>query len=145
VERRIDIDVPYPVEHTVEVLADLGSYPRWITGVSESTSLGDDRWAVVLSARIGPFTRSKKLIMRMTQARAGEGVTIDCIRDEGPGHGQWHVHYSVQPSDDGCSVSAVLRYDGRWWVPDQLGRVLEGVITSARTGLVAELNRRAVR
>lgn len=144
-ERRIDIDVPYPVEHTVEVLADLGNYPRWITGVSESTSLDDDRWAVVLSARIGPFTRSKKLIMRSTQARAGDGVTIDCIRDEGPGHGQWHVHYSVQPSDDGSSVSAVLRYDGRWWVPDQLGRVLEGVITSARTGLVAELNRRAVR
>lgn len=144
-ERRIEVDVPYPVEHTAEVLADLGNYPRWINGVSESTSLGDDRWAVVLSARIGPFTRSKKLIMHMTQVPSGDGLTIDCIRDEGPGHGQWHVHYSVAPSGQGSKVCAVLRYDGRWWVPDQLGRVLEGVITSARAGLVAELNRRAVR
>ena len=144
-ERRIEVDVPYPVEHTAEVLADLGSYPRWITGVSESTSLGDDRWAVVLSARIGPFTRSKKLTMRMTETQSGDARTIDCIRDEGPGHGQWHVHYSVAPSVQGSEVNAVLHYEGRWWVPDQLGRVLEGMITSARTGLVEELNRRAVR
>ena len=144
-QRQIQQFVAASVDMVTDVVADVVMYPSWITAVAETTAVDDDRTAVVISGRLGPFTRSKRLVMRTTVASNDSGCTVTVCRDEGPGHGSWTLSWRMTPDSEGTNVLATLEYDGRWWIPEQLGRVLDAVVDDARNGLISEVARRDAR
>jgi ribosome-associated toxin RatA of RatAB toxin-antitoxin module len=144
-QRQIQQFVGASVDMVTDVVADVAMYPSWITAVAETTAVDDDRTAVVISGRLGPFTRSKRLVMRTTVASNDSGRTVTVCRDEGPGHGSWTLSWRMTPDSEGTNVLATLEYDGRWWIPEQLGRVLDAVVDDARNGLISEVARRDAR
>lgn len=140
--RQIQQLVAASVDTVTEIVADVEMYPSWIDAVTEATPVDEKRTAVVISGRLGPFTRSKRLVMRTTVTSAGDGHTVTVRRDEGPGHGNWTLEWTLTGESGGTNVLATLDYDGRWWVPEQLGRVLDAVVDDARHGLINEVARR---
>jgi len=141
-QRQIEQLVAASVDTVTKVVADVATYPSWISAVTEATPIDEERTAVVISGRLGPFTRSKRLVMRTTVASTGDERTVTVSRDEGPGHGNWTLEWKVTPDSEGTSVLATLDYDGRWWIPEQLGRVLDVVVADTRHGLISEVARR---
>ena len=140
--RAIQQSLAASVDTVTEVVADVAAYPTWIDAVTEATPVDADRTSVVISGRLGPFTRSKRLVMRTTVASTDDGRTVTVSRDEGPAHGNWILEWTLTPDLEGTNVLATLDYDGRWWIPEQLGRVLDGVVADARHGLISEVARR---
>lgn len=144
-QRKIQQSVAASVDTVTEVVADVVAYPSWIDAVTEATPVDSERTAVVISGRLGPFTRSKRLVMRTTVESTDNGRTVTVRRDEGPEHGNWTLEWTMTPDSGGTKVLATLDYDGRWWIPEQLGRVLDVVVDDARRGLMSEVARRDVR
>lgn len=125
----------------LELMADLRTYPHWLDVVSDVESTDDgEAWLVTLRARVGPFSRSKRLRMvRTVHTRAGhDGGSVRFERREidGKNHSDWILAAVVeavtaeQPSDDrGAGRSRVeldLVYDGTLW-----SGLLDGVLHAA--------------
>ncbi len=130
---------PAELFHWVE---DLGRYPRWMDLVRQATPLPQEpgsmpaagslsRWAVVLSAAVGPLRRSKRLTMARTRhepVQNTSGTTTQLARFErqepdGRAHATWVLEARVTPHSEGSELTMTLSYDGRWWGP-----LIEGLL-----------------
>ena len=142
-----ELFVDAPSEAVVAVLSDLSTYPSWNDLVAaaelvpEMPNDAGPAWRTTLTAKVGPFARSKQLrFVRDTlathdAANAGDSATanIRFSRNEldGRTHASWTMHASVTAqSNHRAAVVLTLAYDGGLWVP-ALGGVLDGAIERA--------------
>jgi hypothetical protein len=116
------------------VAADLGTYPSWLgivrAAAPDGTEPGRDgpapAWLVDIGARLGPFTRTKRLRMVRTvhDPAAGEIHFERAEHDTRP-HSPWQLTFSTSPAvvENRVGVGVRLHYGGGLAVPG-LDRVL---------------------
>lgn len=126
VEANLDAGCPAPRLFTW--VGDLAQYPAWldlVRNVEQSASGPDglDAWDIVLSARVGPLRRSKRLRMVRTlhEAPAAGGthrVRFERRELDGRDHAAWVLDASVEPVvPAGSRLVMTLGYEGRLWGP----------------------------
>lgn len=137
-----DLDAPCAATELFAWVADLGRYPSWLAIVerAEPTDPADGdpgpAWVVDLAARVGPFSRSKRL--RMVRAELDEPHLVRFERREldGRQHGEWTLRAEVTDlSGTGSRLVAHLHYGGRLWGP-VLEPILSEEIDRSRTRLL---------
>lgn len=122
-DRRISATVSASPAETIAALADLGTYPSWLSLVhgAERVHDADDVWNVTLRARLGPLARSKRLRMRRTHL---DDASVRFERDEidGRDHATWKLEATVRRVDTasggpsgGSDVVVHLHYSGALW------------------------------
>jgi hypothetical protein len=137
------------MDHTAEVVApcrpaelfvwvdDLSRYPDWHGIVEraepapgEPGDLGP-AWTVDLAARVGPFSRAKRLRMVRTEHEPGRRASFARREVDGRDHGTWRLTASVEPldGDAGSRLTMHLHYGGRLWGP-----ILEPILNDAIDG-----------
>lgn len=101
-------------------------------------------WDVELRARVGPFTRSKRLRMVRAEYVAHELVRFERVAVDGRDHAEWTLTTTLAAVEDGTRVQAELFYGGELWTGDGiLRRVLDDEIRRAKTALVSLLDERS--
>lgn len=93
-------------------LADLGTYPHWLTIVASATPERgtSDAWSVELAGRIGPFTKTKRVRMVRTGADAvRRTVRFERREQDGRDHNAWVLTGSTTPE---AEVHVHLHYGG---------------------------------
>ena len=108
---------------------DLVAYPHWLDLVTRAEPAGPGAWRVVLSARVGPFRRSKTLRMvRTVHIPPTDGVAgrvrFERAEQDGRQHASWVLDAMVEELGNGSRLTMELRYDGGLFGP-----VLEPVLT----------------
>lgn len=116
VDRRISATVSASPAETIAALADLSTYPSWLSLVHGAEPIDDETWNVTLRARLGPLARSKRLRMRRTHL---DEASVRFERDEvdGRDHAAWELEATVAPQDAGGGSDVVvhLHYSGALW------------------------------
>ena len=121
---------------------DLGTYPAWMTLIREVERLddldsGDElSWAVVLQARVGPFTRSKQLRMARTELDPGRRAVFERAEIDGRNHAKWRLDAQVEPDESGSLLRMGLFYGGRLWGGPVLERVLDAEVAASSERLL---------
>lgn len=108
------IDAP-PASVLAEI-EDLPSYPTW-HGMVKKVEADGDGWSVDLGAKVGPFTKSKRVRLVRAPAEAGDApglvrfVRVEKDRDD---YGHWELHGTVDPpaGEGPCMLRFRLLYDG---------------------------------
>ncbi len=124
------------------VVGDISTYPEWLDVVSHVEATEEsDAWLVTLKARVGPFSRSKRLRMVRTIHDPGSVSEVRFERREidGKEHSDWVLAATVQPAEGGdptqrSTVSLELDYDGAMW-----SGLLDGVLGAAADRATAKL------
>lgn len=101
-----DPDVVYAV------LADLATYPHWLTIVATAVPEpgAEGAWAVDLAGRIGPFTKTKRVRMVRTDADPGaRTVRFERQEQDGRHHNAWVLTGGTTPD---AEVHVHLHYGG---------------------------------
>ncbi|CAN5121852.1 hypothetical protein BH20ACT3_BH20ACT3_16310 [soil metagenome] len=132
-----ELVAPCPTEDLFAWVDDLGRYPRWLEIVTRAERLdeaGEAAWAVVLSGRLGPLARSKRL--RMVRSRyTPMAVSFERRELDGRDHSPWVLDAEVSPHVDGSQLRMRLHYGGGLFGP-VLERVLRDEIEGSRQRLV---------
>ena len=131
-----DLVAPCGAEDLFAWVGDLTTYPRWL-GIVERVELqpgAEQAWSVDLRARIGPFSRSKRLRMVVVERDAPRRVVFERHEVDGRDHGVWRMTADVRPQGDSAHLTIHLHYDGRLWGP-VLEPVLSEEIDRSRTRL----------
>lgn len=125
---------------------DLAVYPEWMGLVHRAAPVeprnGRPRWDVELRARIGPFARSKRLIMARTVCEPNTEVVFERDQNDGRKHSSWRLAAHVMPelsSSTGSKLVMELHYGGSLWTGGLAERVLHDEITSSRDRLVRRI------
>lgn len=156
-DRNVTASIAAPCERVGEIIGDLATYPKWLELVSDTTAepteLGDNpAWLVTIQAKIGPFSRSKRLRMvRTSFDNAAVGSQARFERDEldGRQHSTWTMQITLTPSpastpspglhdpseagepnEGECEIAIDLAYGGALW-SGALEAVLGPVVESA--------------
>lgn len=139
--QNVTAEVAAPAERVAEILGDLGTYPDWMGLVVDAVPAGDDEgrpaWSVTIRARVGPFTRSKKLRMVRTTHQIGDDVTVfgfERMETDDRDHSEWTLDATVSARAGGATVTMDLRYGGRLWTAP-LEPILGSFIDDAGPGL----------
>lgn len=99
----------------MEALADLATYPAWLTLVTGAEPDGPDAWLVTLRARLGPLARSKRLRMVRTEL-LDHSVRFERVETDGRDHAEWVLTATLDPVADAISeVKVHLHYGGALW------------------------------
>lgn len=121
---------------------DLANYPEWMTLVHDVSALdgGDDgpAWDVELQAKVGPFTRSKRLRMVRTVHRPTDAVVFERREVDGRNHASWILSVAVDRvavDPPTSTVAMELRYGGSLWTGAVLGRVLDDAVRRGSAAL----------
>ena len=142
-ERRIEHETAADAERVRSVVRDLSTYPRWlsiVTRVDDAPEHPDDggpAWFVILRARLGRFSRAKRLRMvRTTDAR--DLVIFQRREHDGRRNSLWRMTARVDPTGERTSMSIELRYDGGLLEP-VVARLLDREVEESRPRLEALL------
>lgn len=139
VDRTISATVDAAPEATMAALADLSTYPAWLTLVTAAEPDGDGAWLVTLRARLGPLARSKRLRMERTELTDGS-VRFERAETDGRDHAEWVLTaQAAANADDNTDVSVHLHYGGALWTAP-LEIVLSSFEGSAADRLAAYLS-----
>ncbi len=137
-----DLDAPCGAHELFGWVADLTTYPRWL-GIVERVEAdpdgsGDapDAWIVDLTARVGPFARSKRLRMVRTVFDEPRRVVFERREADGREHGTWRMTGDLTPHEGGTHLTVHLHYGGRLWGP-VLEPILADEVDRSRARLVA--------
>ena len=142
-ERRIEHETSADADRTRAVLRDLSTYPRWLSIVSRveaaSEHVDDDgpAWFVTLRARLGRFSRAKRLRMVRT-VDEGDVVVFERREHDGRRHSHWRMTARVDGAGVRTSMSIELRYDGGLLEP-VVARLLDREVEESRPRLEAVL------
>lgn len=136
----MEIDLGCDPATSFAEVGDLTAYPSWLELVTRADPAGPDAWRVVLSARVGPFRRSKTLRMVRTVHVTPEGTTPGRVRFEraeqdGRQHATWVLDCTVGEIPGGSRLTMELRYDGGLFGP-VLEPVLADQIARGRSNLL---------
>ncbi|MFT4990324.1 MAG: hypothetical protein ACI9BK_003106 [Acidimicrobiales bacterium] len=114
-DRTISATVDAAPAATMEALADLVTYPAWLTLVTGAEPDGPDTWLITLRARLGPLARSKRLRMVRTELLE-HSVRFERAETDGRNHAEWVLTASLEPRPDATSeVKVHLHYGGALW------------------------------
>lgn len=114
VDRRISASVAAAPDRTIAALADLSTYPEWLSLVTDAEPIDNGTWNVTLRARLGPLARSKRL--RMTRVHSDhERVRFERDEVDGRDHAEWVLEATVAPAGSGSDVVVHLHYSGALW------------------------------
>ena len=117
-DRRITADVDASRPEVIAALADLTTYPHWLSLVAAAEAepnVGEPVWIVTLRAKLGRLARSKRLRMRRTDLTED---SVRFVRDEVDGrqHAEWILQATVTDGDAGrCQALVHLHYGGALW------------------------------
>jgi len=96
-------------------VADLPGYPVW-HGMVKRVEADGDGWLVDLGARLGPFTRTKRVRMVRSDDGAGGAGQVRFVRAEldREDYGQWEMLAIVDPAtgEGPCTLRFRLRAEG---------------------------------
>ncbi|MFA5564366.1 MAG: hypothetical protein WC184_00540 [Acidimicrobiia bacterium] len=109
----------------------LERYPQWLGIVSQVVpdqgSDGDHEtaWLVDISAKVGPFTRSKRLRMVRSEYLENESAIFERVELDGRDHGEWILKAEVERegTNGGSQLEMSLTYNGKLW-----GAMLEPIL-----------------
>jgi hypothetical protein len=126
---------------------DLGRYPQWMGLVHRAEpaeAYGDDLpvWNIELRARIGPFARSKGLVMTRTVCRTDDSnelaeVVFERKERDGRRHSTWKLSATVRAHEAGSRLDMQLFYGGGLWTGGLVERALHDEINASRTRLLS--------
>lgn len=143
-----ELDAEIEPDRLFSVVADLGTYPKWLEIVAEAQPVEERRddggpaWSVDLRGQLGPFRRSKRL--RMVRSELVRPATVVFTRREidGRTHSDWTLRATIVARDhrDDPGVTPVrltmeLHYGGSLWVP-LLDRLLADEVERSRSRLL---------
>ncbi len=133
------LDAPFPTELVFPWVADLDRYPAWLDIVRSVAPDGEGAWRVDLRARLGPFSRSKRL--RMVRAELVDGVSVRFERAETDGreHSPWVLGGVVAELDGGTRVTMSLHYGGGG-LPSAVEHLLGGEIERSKRRLIEAIS-----
>lgn len=147
----VDLDAPCSPDTLFYWVADLSRYPEWLGIVERAVpeepkeepdirSPGNGEvpaWEVDLSARIGPFSRSKRLRMVRTVFETPLQAVFERQELDRHDHGSWVLRAEVLALDSGAAsrLKMDLSYGGRFWGP-VLEPILNDEIDRSRTRLL---------
>jgi hypothetical protein len=130
------LDAPFPASAVFPWVAELERYPSWLDIVRSAVPDGAGAWSVDLRARLGPFSRSKRL--RMTRAELVPDRHARFVRNEVDGreHSPWVLEAVLEPDGDAaCTVTMSLHYGGSD-LPSAVERLLGGEIERCKRRLI---------
>lgn len=126
----MDLDATADLAHdaatVLAALADLGSYPHWLTIVGAATPAaphpddgGRPAWHIELVGRVGPFTRTKRVRMLRTELDAVAGsVRFERVEHDGREHNEWILTGEAGGEPGGrTAVRVHLHYGGGRTLP----------------------------
>lgn len=148
-EVRHDLTAACSADRLFAWVDDLSNYPEWMTLVHDVDRLdaipgGDDvlAWDVELQAKVGPFTRSKRLRMVRTVHEPIRSVVFERSEIDGRQHASWVLSATVGEIDAATSSLAMeLRYGGSLWTGAVLQRVLDDAVRRGSEALVDVVSR----
>ena len=118
-------------------VADLATYPHWL-GIVHRVEPDGDAWLVDLGARVGPFSRTKRVRMTATEQRPPHLVRFERAELDGREHSPWVLEARVEPDGDGAVLRMHLHYGGALWLPG-LDLLLRNEVRRAGGRLAARL------
>jgi len=96
-------------------VSDLPGYPIW-HGMVKRVDADGDGWLVDLGARLGPFTRTKRVRMVRSDDEGGGPGQVRFVRAERDraDYGEWEMLAAVEPAtgDGPCTLRFRLRAEG---------------------------------
>lgn len=117
-DRRITAEVEATPSEVIAALADLATYPQWLSLVSAAEpgpATDEPVWNVTLRAKLGRLARSKRLRMRRT-ALSDESVRFEREETDGRQHAEWILEATVTELVAGrCQAVVRLHYGGALW------------------------------
>ncbi len=142
--RSIETEIPAPPARVFAALQSLQAYPEWLDLVAAvepadaAADDTDDAWWVTLRAKVGPFSRSKRLRMMRSVSDEPSHLRFERHETDGREHASWTFDVSIAArGDDAHSlVSVDLRYEGGLW-----STPLEAVLGSQVDAAVPKLRR----
>ncbi len=145
-----DLRAPCSAHELFAWVDDLARYPSWLGIVERAETTpaaeGDDgpAWLVDLAARVGPFSRAKRLRMVRTECDPPRAVTFRRRELDGRDHGEWVLRADVADQTEGEQLASTLtmrlHYGGRLWGP-VLEPILRDEIERSRGRLLTLLDR----
>ena len=127
-----------------EIVADLGTYPRWLTLVSDSQPAPahpNDQgpaWNVTLTAGVGPLRITKQVRMVRTTHQPTK-VRFDRFEHDNQPHPAWILQVALHPTEAGTHLTVHLHYAGAPPIPG-LDHLMKREATTAATRLETLLN-----
>jgi ribosome-associated toxin RatA of RatAB toxin-antitoxin module len=131
----VDLAAPCPPSTMFAWVDDLTRYPQWLTIVSDVVPDDDGGWEVELRAKLGPFSRSKRLRMVRSAQEHPTLVVFDRQELDGRTHADWQLRGVVAETNAGCRLVFTLHYDGGLW-GGPVERLLSEEIVRAKARLL---------
>tara|TARA_Y100001968_G_C19441946_1_gene763022 strand:- start:3384 stop:3842 length:459 start_codon:yes stop_codon:yes gene_type:complete len=139
-QRTETVTVQADIEHAFSVLSDLAIYTQWLNFIDSVEPVGteDDLvWMLVLKARLGPFSRMKKLRMAKVTSEPHKLIRFERKEISGKDAADWSIDVNLKGLGAmSTEIIFVVSYSGKFW-----NRTLETVfntyVDQARTDLKA--------
>lgn len=119
--------LPAPPARVFEEVVDLGTYPAWLSivrsAVPDRPVPGDPgpAWRVELGARVGPFSKTKRVRMALVDHCAPKRARFERAEVDGRSHSAWVLSAELAPDGDtdggGTRLRMDLHYGGPAWLP----------------------------
>src|SRR5258705_428708 len=107
------LDAPFPASAVFPWVADLDRYPEWLDIVRSAVPDGGEAWSVDLRARLGPFSRSKRLRMVRAELLTDRRARFERSELDGRAHSPWVLEAVLEPDGEAaCHVTMSLHYGG---------------------------------
>ena len=138
------VEAPVGVEKLFAVVADLTTYPRWLSIVHQVTAQADvsgepSSWMVELRGKVGPFARSKRLRMVQSTCESPNIVVFERRETDGRKHSPWVLTAQVETTSVGSNLTVNLHYGGTLFTGGVLERLLADQIVQGRERLLTVL------
>ena len=138
------VEAPVGVEKLFAAVADLVTYPHWLSIVHQVTvepvgSDGKSAWLVELRGKVGPFARSKRLRMVQSVCESPNIVVFERRETDERKHSPWVLTAQVGLTSVGSNLIVNLHYGGTLFTGGVLERLLADQITQGRERLLTVL------
>ena len=133
------LDAPVPPAALYPWICDLASYPAWLELVQSADpepASNPPAWDVILTARLGPLKRSKRLRMVAVRRDPEIGATFERAEADGKDHSMWRLDAALTPTEHGSRLEMSLYYSGKLWVAP-LEKLLAEEVEAGRGRLLA--------
>ena len=138
------VEAPVGVEKLFAAVADLTTYPQWLSIVHQVTvepveSGGVSAWQVELRGKVGPFARSKRLRMVQSTCESPNIVVFERRETDGRKHSPWVLTARVATTGVGSNLTVDWHYGGTLFTGGVLERLLADQIVQGSERLLTVL------
>lgn len=129
------LEIDAPAEDLYDVVADVGRYPEWATGVKEAEVLETDAEGRVVRARfvLEGFIKEIRYVLRYHHDRPN---SLSWTSEESDDLKMMEGSYTFNPSDGATEVIYALTVEPKFTIPGFIRRQAERqIVTTALKGL----------